>query len=149
MKRGIVSKVLWDWYDAIRTGRFKSRNASILVHDPSGSDDLIEFQLVDAFPVKWVGPELSASAEQPGDRDPRTGPSGAAAEEVRAMPVHIEKMTSDVSIREGDSRMSPADVERVVNLVITRLDERARDAMRARAATTLTRQASKPLDAGC
>ena len=62
LKRGLVNKVLWDWYDAIRTGRFKSRNASILVHDPSGSDDLIEFQLVDAFPVKWVGPELSASA---------------------------------------------------------------------------------------
>jgi len=64
------------------------------------------------------------------------------------MPVHIEKMTSDVSIRDG-SGSSPADVEKLVSLVIARLDERARDAMRARAATTLTRQASKPLDAGC
>jgi len=61
LKRGIVNKTLWDWYDAIRSGRFKARNASILVHDASGSDDLIEFQLVDAFPVKWVGPELSAA----------------------------------------------------------------------------------------
>ena len=64
------------------------------------------------------------------------------------MPVHIEKMTSDVSIRDG-SGSSPAEVEKLVGLVIARLDERARDAMRARAATTLTRQASKPLDAGC
>jgi hypothetical protein len=64
------------------------------------------------------------------------------------MPVHIEKMTSDVSIRDG-SGSSPAEVEKLVSLVIARLDERARDAMRARAATTLTRQASKPLDAGC
>jgi phage tail-like protein len=61
LKRGIVNKTLWDWYEAIRNGRFKARNASILVHDPSGSDDLIEFQLVDAFPVKWIGPELSAA----------------------------------------------------------------------------------------
>jgi phage tail-like protein len=60
LKRGIVDKVLWDWYEAIRSGRFRSRNASILVHDASGSDDLVEFQLVDAFPVKWIGPELSA-----------------------------------------------------------------------------------------
>lgn len=64
------------------------------------------------------------------------------------MPVHIEKMTSDVSIRDG-SGSSPAEVEKLVSLVIARLDERARDALRARAATTLTRQASKPLDAGC
>ena len=64
------------------------------------------------------------------------------------MPVHIEKMTSDVSIRYG-SGSSPAEVEKLVSLVIARLDERARDALRARAATTLTRQASKPLDAGC
>ena len=64
------------------------------------------------------------------------------------MPVHIERMTSDVSIRDG-SGSSPAEIEKLVSLVIARLDERARDAMRARAATTLTRQASKPLDAGC
>ena len=60
LKRGLVNKVLWDWYDAVRTGRFKARNASILVHDQSGSDDLLEFQLIDAFPVKWIGPELAA-----------------------------------------------------------------------------------------
>lgn len=60
LKRGIVSKVLWDWYHAIATGDFRSRNCTILVHDPSGSDDVLEFQLVDAFPSKWIGPELAA-----------------------------------------------------------------------------------------
>lgn len=60
LKRGLVDKALWDWYDAVRSGRFRARNASILIHDPSGSDDLVEFQLIDAFPVKWIGPELSA-----------------------------------------------------------------------------------------
>lgn len=64
------------------------------------------------------------------------------------MPLHIERMKSDVTIREG-SGMAPADLDRIVNLVIARLDERARDAQRARAATTIGRQASKPLEGGC
>lgn len=64
------------------------------------------------------------------------------------MPLHIERLTSDVAIRQGTG-MSPSDIERIVNLVIARLDERARDAQRARAATTVGRQASKPLDGGC
>lgn len=60
LKRGIVSRVLWDWYRQIATGDFKARNCTILVHDPSGGDDVLEFQLADAFPIKWVGPELAA-----------------------------------------------------------------------------------------
>jgi phage tail-like protein len=59
-KRGIVSKVLWDWYRAIATGDFKARNCSIYVHDASGSEDLIEFHLANAFPAKWLGPDLGA-----------------------------------------------------------------------------------------
>ena len=62
LKRGIVSKVLWDWHQAIATGDFRSRDCTIRVQDPSGSADLIEFTLVDAFPVKWIGPELAAGA---------------------------------------------------------------------------------------
>ena len=60
LKHGVVDKVLWDWYHAIAIGEFKSRNCTILVHDPSGSEDVFEFQLVDAFPAKWIGPELAA-----------------------------------------------------------------------------------------
>ncbi len=60
-KRGIVNKVLWDWHQAIADGDFTSRNCTVIVHDPSGSDDVLEFQLVDAFPAKWIGPELGAA----------------------------------------------------------------------------------------
>lgn len=59
-KRGIVSKVLWDWYRAIASGEFRARNCTIYVHDASGSEDVLEFQLTDAFPVKWQGPDLVA-----------------------------------------------------------------------------------------
>ncbi len=59
-KRGIVNKVLWDWYSGITNGNFRSRNCTIYVHDPSGSQDVLQFQLTDAFPAKWIGPELGA-----------------------------------------------------------------------------------------
>lgn len=60
-KRGIVDKLTWDWYAAIASGDFKSRNCTVYVHDASGSEDVLEFQLADAFPVKWLGPELAAN----------------------------------------------------------------------------------------
>jgi phage tail-like protein len=60
LKHGIVNKVLWDWYLAITRGDFTARSCTILVKDPSGAGDALEFQLADAYPVKWIGPELSA-----------------------------------------------------------------------------------------
>ena len=62
------------------------------------------------------------------------------------MPIHIEKLTSDIAIQQGGGSMSPAQVDRLVALVLAKLEERARDAQRARAATTVGRQVSKPLE---
>jgi phage tail-like protein len=61
LKRGIVNKVLWDWYHDITIGKMKFRNATIAVLDTSGATRLMEFQVLQAFPVKWVGPELNAA----------------------------------------------------------------------------------------
>jgi len=61
LKRGIVNKTLWDWFQDTARGKMQFRNGTILVHDPSGSKDLIEFQILQAFPIKWSGPELSAA----------------------------------------------------------------------------------------
>jgi hypothetical protein len=62
--------------------------------------------------------------------------------------VHIERMTSEVSVQETELSLTPAQVEKLVALVISKLEDRARQAARARAATTLHRQASKPLSPG-
>lgn len=64
------------------------------------------------------------------------------------MPVHIERLTSQVSVQDGDLSLTPAQVDKLVALVISKLEERAREAQRSRAATKLTRQASRPLEAG-
>jgi phage tail-like protein len=61
LKRGIVDNVMWGWYQAITQGNMQFRNGTVTVHDPSGADDAIEFQVLQAFPVKWVGPDLNAS----------------------------------------------------------------------------------------
>jgi len=60
LKRGIVNKRLWDWFQDIARGTMRFRNGSILVRDHNGSTDLIEYQILQAFPVKWAGSDLSA-----------------------------------------------------------------------------------------
>jgi hypothetical protein len=64
------------------------------------------------------------------------------------MPVHIERMTSEVAVQSGDLALSQGQMEKLVALVINKLEERAREAQKAHAATKLRRQASRPLEAG-
>lgn len=61
LRRGIVNRVLWQWYDDIVQGRMRFRNGTIIVHDSAGERDAIEFQIVQAFPVKWAGSDLGAA----------------------------------------------------------------------------------------
>ncbi len=61
LKRGIVNKVLWDWYYDITVGKMKFQNVTVAVLDSTGTQPVIEFQLLQAFPVKWIGPELDAA----------------------------------------------------------------------------------------
>ena len=60
LKRGIVNTSLWDWYQSMRQGTMKFRNGTILVLDEAGQKPVMEFQVLQAFPTKWVGPELNA-----------------------------------------------------------------------------------------
>jgi hypothetical protein len=64
------------------------------------------------------------------------------------MTVHIEKLTSDVSVQDGELSLTPTQIEKLVALVISKLEDRAREAQKARAATKLTRQASRSLEPG-
>jgi phage tail-like protein len=61
LKRGIVNRVLWQWYDDIVNGKMLFRNGTVVVHDPAGEKDTLEFQIIQAFPVKWAGSDLSAA----------------------------------------------------------------------------------------
>jgi phage tail-like protein len=61
LKRGIVDRVMWNWYWDLTRGLVKRRNGSVIVRDPSGSTAVIEWQFREAFPCKWHGPELNAT----------------------------------------------------------------------------------------
>jgi phage tail-like protein len=60
LKRGIVDRIMWDWYADLIAGAIEMRAGSILMRDPAGDDVVAEWQFRDAFPCKWVGPELNA-----------------------------------------------------------------------------------------
>jgi phage tail-like protein len=61
LKRGVVDRVLWNWYADIRQGKIVFRNGSVVVKDPSGGSDLMAWQFYQAFPCKFLGPELNAA----------------------------------------------------------------------------------------
>jgi hypothetical protein len=57
------------------------------------------------------------------------------------MTVHIERLTSDVSVSEGALALTPQQIDQLVALVIGKLEDRAREAQRMRAATHVRRSA--------
>lgn len=58
------------------------------------------------------------------------------------MPVHVENMTSDVTVLNGDLPLSEAQLEKLVRLVIQRMSEQERERTYARDATMLRRHAA-------
>jgi hypothetical protein len=64
------------------------------------------------------------------------------------MPVFIEEMTSEVAVAEGELPLSPAQIEKLVQLVLKRLADKQQDDRRMREATQLRRQAAEPFEPG-
>lgn len=60
LRRGIVDRAIWDWYDGILQGNFIRRIGSISVLDPAGADTVARWEFKGAFPSNWKGPELNA-----------------------------------------------------------------------------------------
>jgi phage tail-like protein len=60
-KHGIVDSRLWDWFYDLTQGSVTLRGGTIIVYDPSGSEQVMIWSFKDAFPVKWSGPDLNAS----------------------------------------------------------------------------------------
>jgi phage tail-like protein len=61
LKRGIVDKKLWDWYADLVAGKVTFRNGSVVLHDPSGSEEVMKWDFEKALPCKWQGPDLNAT----------------------------------------------------------------------------------------
>jgi phage tail-like protein len=61
LKRGIVDRVVWNWYWDLTQGLVQLRTGAVVVRDPSGSDVVMQWEFKDAFPSKWTGPDLNAT----------------------------------------------------------------------------------------
>ena len=64
LKRGIVSRQLWQWYRDAARGAPQARNLSIAVYAADGTTKTMEFRCDRAFPVKWTGPDLNAKQSE-------------------------------------------------------------------------------------
>ncbi|MCD4844463.1 MAG: phage tail protein [Methanosarcinales archaeon] len=62
LKRGITDKdEIWNWYQDVVNGKFKRKSGAIILMDVIG-DDKWRWNFIDAYPVKWTGPELRADS---------------------------------------------------------------------------------------
>ncbi len=63
LKRGFGdSNALWDWYAGTLKGKVMRKSISILLYAPGKPDAPAKrWNVQDAYPIKWVGPELKAT----------------------------------------------------------------------------------------
>ena len=60
LKRGVTdSASLWNWHQKIISGTVESKSLSIVLMDSSGGEKW-RWNVQNAFPVKWTGPEFKA-----------------------------------------------------------------------------------------
>jgi phage tail-like protein len=60
LKRGITKgSEFFKWYTDVANGNIVKKAVSLVIFAPNG-DTVAHWDLVDAFPVKWVGPQLVA-----------------------------------------------------------------------------------------
>ena len=53
------------------------------------------------------------------------------------MPVHVEEMTTEVGVFEGDLPLNAEQIDKLVKIVLRRLEQKQREAMQSRDATSL------------
>lgn len=64
LKRGVTSSdSLWSWYEKVTEGSIERKNGSIILLNQQGLE-LWRWNFYDAYPVKWVGPELNSSSRE-------------------------------------------------------------------------------------
>jgi phage tail-like protein len=61
LKRGMTStNDFYRWCADIASGKFTRRNVSVVMYDAGGTE-LMRWNFVNAYPVKWIGPQFRAA----------------------------------------------------------------------------------------
>jgi phage tail-like protein len=61
LRRGLVDRAFWDWYGDVIAGTITRRSGQVTLRDPAGDEAVATWELLEAFPCKWIGPPLNAS----------------------------------------------------------------------------------------
>jgi len=64
------------------------------------------------------------------------------------MPVHIENMTSEVTVLDGDFPLNEAQLDKLIKLILQRLAEQEKERNYTREATTVRHQAISSFQIG-
>ena len=62
------------------------------------------------------------------------------------MPVHIDEMSSEVMVVQGELPLTMMQIDKLAKLVMARIAEKAKEGQRNREATQLKRQSSAPFE---
>jgi len=64
LKKGVTdSTVLWSWYRDVMSGTVQRRPVDVVLMSSSGEEKR-RWKLQNAYPVKWTGPDLKATASE-------------------------------------------------------------------------------------
>jgi phage tail-like protein len=58
------SQELWDWLMTAVEGRLSRRNVSIVMLDSSGTNEVLRWNLINAWPQEWYGAPLDAMSRE-------------------------------------------------------------------------------------
>ncbi|GAA2095485.1 hypothetical protein GCM10009841_06630 [Microlunatus panaciterrae] len=65
LRYGLTSStVMWDWFSATVRGAVERKGVSIVLLDSAGSQPVLQWDLVGAFPKRWIGAVLRATARE-------------------------------------------------------------------------------------
>jgi phage tail-like protein len=82
LKKGVTDvRALWDWYWDVSQGTIQRKNVSVLLLDSSGEEKL-RWNFEQAYPVRWVGPNLKGNTSEVAVESVELAHSGLATASV-------------------------------------------------------------------
>jgi phage tail-like protein len=64
LKKGVTDvRTMWNWYYSVAQGTIQRKNLSVLLMDSTGQEKL-RWNFEQAYPVKWVGPDMKATTSE-------------------------------------------------------------------------------------
>lgn len=60
LRRGLVTRALWDWFESTSRGVIERRIVAVELLDEAGEEIVKRWVFDSAFPARWTGPELKA-----------------------------------------------------------------------------------------